>query len=378
MRILLGITGGVAAFKSASILRLLIDRGHEVRVVATDNALQFIGETTLANLSGHKVNKELYQDTEDGAHIELAEWAEKILIAPLTASTLGRLANGIATDLLTNVVMASSAELTVAPAMHSNMYTSAPTQKNLQTLREHGVVIIEPLVGRLSGGDSGIGRLPEPEQIVDSFLGDLPLSGISACVTLGGTQEPLDPVRFIGNRSSGKQGLAFANELRSLGASVKIIAANVDLPSSNIEVSTVTTFEDLDAEMANLHCDLLVMAAAVSDYSVEKSSTKIERSNELELRLVPTRDLVAEFKKNNPSTTVLAFSVGDDDSDWLAQARLKQKNKRVEFMFANTTQTFGSETNSGVLICEKEYEMSGTKSEIAKQVLKIIQKSLVK
>jgi phosphopantothenoylcysteine decarboxylase/phosphopantothenate--cysteine ligase len=378
LRILLGITGGVAAFKSASILRLLIDRGHEVRVVATDNALQFIGETTLANLSGHKVNKELYQNTEDGAHIELAEWAEKILIAPLTASTLGRLANGIATDLLTNVVMASSSELTVAPAMHSNMYTSAPTQKNLQALREHGVVIIEPVVGRLSGGDSGIGRLPEPEQIVDSFLGDLPLSGISACVTLGGTQEPLDPVRFIGNRSSGKQGLAFANELRSLGASVKIIAANVDLPSSNIEVSTVTTFEDLDAEMANLHCDLLVMAAAVSDYSVEKSSTKIERSDELELRLVPTPDLVAKFKKNNPSTTVLAFSVGDDDSDWLAQARLKQKNKGVEFVFANTTQTFGSETNSGVLICEKEYEMSGTKSEIAKQVLKIIQKSLVK
>lgn len=132
MRILLGITGGVAAFKSASILRLLIDRGHEVRVVATDNALQFIGETTLANLSGHKVNKELYQNTEDGAHIELAEWAEKILIAPLTASTLGRLANGIATDLLTNVVMASSSELTVAPAMHSNMYTSAPTQKTFR------------------------------------------------------------------------------------------------------------------------------------------------------------------------------------------------------------------------------------------------------
>jgi len=217
LRILLGVTGGVAAFKSASIIRGLVDLGHDVRVIATKNALNFIGETTLANLSRNKVHVDLYADTEEGAHIELAEWAEKVLVAPATASLIGRYANGIATDLLINVLMATSAPVTIAPAMHSNMYTNQATQENLRRLRGRGVIEIEPVVGKLSGNDSGVGRLPEPEHIVQQFLGEHPLAGLRAVVTLGGTQEPIDTVRYIGNRSSGIQGLRLCKELARSG-----------------------------------------------------------------------------------------------------------------------------------------------------------------
>jgi len=178
LRILLGVTGGVAAFKSASIIRGLVDLGHEVRVIATQNALNFIGETTLANLSRNKVHVDLYADTEEGAHIELADWAEKVLIAPATASLIGRYANGIATDLLTNVLMATSAPVTIAPAMHSNMYMNQATQENLRRLKERGIVEIEPVVGRLSGNDSGIGRLPELNILFSSFLAHVRSPGL--------------------------------------------------------------------------------------------------------------------------------------------------------------------------------------------------------
>ncbi|MDR9363019.1 MAG: bifunctional phosphopantothenoylcysteine decarboxylase/phosphopantothenate--cysteine ligase CoaBC [Microbacteriaceae bacterium] len=377
MNILLGVTGGVAAFKSASIVRLLTEKDHQVRVVATENALRFIGETTLANLSKNKVNVDLYSDTEEGAHIELADWAEKILIAPATASLLGRLANGIATDLLTNVVMASSAPVTIAPAMHSNMYTNQATISNMQKLSASGINIIEPDVGRLSGADTGIGRLPEPEDIVRYFLGG-PLSGIKVAVTLGGTQEPIDSVRYLGNRSSGKQGLAFAKELRNQGAEVTVIAAHVDVDLRGFNVVWATTHQQMKDELENLKCDVLVMSAAISDFTVDSSNQKLPRTQDQQLTLIPTEDLVKNFKQSNPQTLVFGFSVSDSSSDWLSVARQKKSEKNLDFLFANTTEAFGEDSNSGYLLGKHEVDMSGSKIEIAKLCVAEISKQLLK
>ncbi len=378
MRILLGITGGVAAFKAASIIRLLTEQGHQVRVIATENALRFIGETTLANLSKNKVNVDLYADTDEGAHIELADWAERVLIAPATASVIGRLANGIATDLLTNVVLATSAPVTIAPAMHSNMYLNPATQENLEKLKARGVEIIEPSVGRLSGNDSGIGRLPEPEDIVHSFMGVLPLAGIRAVVTMGGTRESIDSVRYIGNHSSGKQGMAFARALRDLGAEVKLIKAHTTVDTRGYETVSVSSHADLQKAMAESNCDLLIMAAAVSDFKVATNDKKLDRDSPQSISLQPTEDLVAEFKKNNPETIVLGFSVADSSADWLEKARAKRSSKGLEFLFANTTEAFDSDITHAFLIAEEELEFSGNKDVVAREVMQVIQKAILK
>ena len=378
MRILLGITGGVAAFKAASIIRLLTEQGHQVRVIATENALRFIGETTLANLSKNKVNVDLYADTDEGAHIELADWAERVLIAPATASVIGRLANGIATDLLTNVVLATSAPVTIVPAMHSNMYLNPATQENLEKLKARGVKIIEPSVGRLSGNDSGIGRLPEPEDIVHSFMGVLPLAGIRAVVTMGGTRESIDSVRYIGNHSSGKQGMAFARALRDLGAEVKLIKAHTTVDTRGYETVSVSSHADLQKAMAESNCDLLIMAAAVSDFKVATNDKKLERDYSQSISLQPTEDLVAEFKKNNPETIVLGFSVADSSADWLEKARAKRSSKGLEFLFANTTEAFNSDITHAFLIAEEELEFRGNKDVVAREVMQVIQKAILK
>ena len=376
MRILLGITGGVAAFKAASVIRSLVDLGHEVRVIATENALNFIGETTLANLSRNKVHIDLYADTQEGAHIELADWAEKVLVVPATASLIGRYANGIATDLLTNVLMATSAPVSIAPAMHSNMYQNRATQENLRKLKDRGVIEIQPVMGRLSGNDSGIGRLPEPDQVVDEFLGNRPLAGIRAVVTLGGTQEPIDSVRFIGNRSSGTQGLAFARSLRNQGAEVKLIAANNGVHTDSFETISAVTFEEMEKALLATECDFLVMAAAVGDYLVDRSPTKLPRT-EQELHLRPSEDLVKKFKENYPSTVVLAFSVSDQDGDWVSVGREKRLAKGAEFILANSTAAFESQDSVACLIGEQEHMLSGSKQSIADSVIKLISDSLV-
>ncbi len=375
MRILLGVTGGVAAFKSASIIRGLVDLGHDVRVIATKNALNFIGETTLANLSRNKVHVDLYADTEEGAHIELAEWAEKVLVAPATASLIGRYANGIATDLLINVLMATSAPVTIAPAMHSNMYTNQATQENLRRLRGRGVIEIEPVVGKLSGNDSGVGRLPEPEHIVQQFLGEHPLAGLRAVVTLGGTQEPIDTVRYIGNRSSGIQGLAFAKTLQDLGAEVRLIAANVSVATGNFETISAVSFEAMEKALNDTECEFLVMAAAVGDYRVESSAGKLPRAEQT-LTLKPNDDLVKKFKNANPSTTVLAFSVADQQEDWVGVGREKKLAKGVDYLLANSTTAFESEESVACLIGDDELMLEGSKQEIASKAIDHIKNSL--
>ena len=376
MQILLGVTGGIAAFKAATLIRAFTEQGHQVRVIATENALRFIGEPTLANLSNNKVYSDLYAETENGAHIELADWAEKIVVAPATASFLGRMANGIATDLLTNVIMASDARVYIAPAMHSNMYTNTATVENVAVLRDRGMVVIEPAVGRLSGEDSGVGRLPEPEEIVNEVLQQGELAGLRAVVTLGGTSEPIDSVRYLGNRSSGKQGLAFAKALQSLGAEVSLIAANTSVPLSGFEVTRVNTHNQLRAELSSTECDLLVMAAAVSDFTAEAHPGKLSRGTSQQINLIPTKDIVASFKQAHPGTFVLAFSAADSNNDWIQTAIEKRISKGVDAVFANTEKAFDSDVTEAVLVTETQTELSGTKQDVANQAVSHIADSL--
>ena len=376
MQILLGVTGGIAAFKAATLIRAFSEQGHQVRVIATENALRFIGEPTLANLSNNKVHSDLYVETENGAHIELADWADKIVVAPATASFLGRMANGIATDLLTNVIMASDAEIFIAPAMHSNMYSNPATVANVSTLRGRGMVVLEPGVGRLSGGDSGIGRLPEPEDIAKAVLDQGRLAGLKAIVTLGGTQEAIDGVRYLGNRSSGKQGLAFARALLSLGADVSLIAANTNVTLDGFDVTRVTSHEQLQAELSRQECDVLIMAAAVSDFRIDIENDKLSRDREHNLTLIPTEDIVASYKKKHPKVFVLGFSAAESSSDWLQTARDKKTQKGVDAVFANTDKAFDSDATTAVLISDDELEISGNKEEVAKKAVSHIADSL--
>ena len=376
MHILLGVTGGIAAFKAATLIRAFTEHGHQVRVIATENALRFIGEPTLANLSNNKVHSDLYSETESGAHIELADWADKIIVAPATASFLGRIANGIATDLLTNVIMASDAQVFIAPAMHSNMYTNPATVQNISLLKSRGMLVIEPEVGRLSGEDTGVGRLPDPEQIVSQVLGTGPFAGMKAIVTLGGTQEAVDSVRYLGNRSSGKQGMSFAKALQNLGAQVLVIAANPTVAVLGFDVIKVTTHRQLQTELLGRKCDLLVMAAAVSDFEVKTQSGKLSRNSEQHLSLIPTEDIVAAYKEQNPDTYVLAFSAAESETDWIQTARDKKIQKGVEAVFANTEHAFESDSTTAVLIADSEVELSGTKDYVANRAVSHIANSL--
>ena len=257
MHVIVGVTGGIAAYKATSIIRLLTEAGHTVKVIPTDNALRFIGATTLEALSHNSVDSNLYTDVADVKHIKLAQDADLVIIAPATASFIARLANGIADDLLGNVLLATKAPVVIAPAMHTEMWFHPATVANIQTLVARGVHLIEPAEGRLTGSDTGTGRLPEPEVIVEaalSAIGRRDLVGKNFLITAGGTYETIDPVRFIGNRSSGKQGIAIATAAHRRGAHVTLIAANVmEALPSHLEVISIENAEQLrDSVISNL------------------------------------------------------------------------------------------------------------------------------
>ena len=231
MHILVGVTGGIAAYKAAGVIRGFTELGHSVKVLPTQNALRFIGATTLEALSHNVVDSDLYSDVESVKHIALAQEADLIVVAPATAAFIARYAAGIADDLLLNVLLATKAKVVVAPAMHTEMWQHQATVKNIETLRSRGVLVLDPAVGRLTGDDSGPGRLPEPEEIVAFALATSAkqdLKGVRVTIAAGGTREPIDTVRFIGNRSSGKQGLALADAAVARGADVKLIAINLE------------------------------------------------------------------------------------------------------------------------------------------------------
>lgn len=375
MRILLGITGGIAAYKAANLIRGLSELGHQVTVVPTENALRFIGKPTLEALSGHPIETDMYQDVSQVRHVELGQQADLILIAPATASFLARFAAGIADDLMLNAILASNAPVIVCPAMHTEMWLNQATQDNVDTLVARGVKVMEPASGRLTGDDSGPGRLPETEDIISFALQDLSLQGKRVIVTAGGTREPIDAVRYIGNSSSGRMGIELAKAARDAGAQVTLIAANIDLPlPKGIAVTRVSTVDELELAM-DQSCDVMIMAAAVSDFRVQNPFLgKLKRSEGLNLELTPTKDLIANYAANHPETIHVAFALAEETQERLIEiARGKLWDKSVTAVIGNSFEALGSQqTRIQFVTKDDATEISGTKTEVSKAIIELV------
>ena len=375
MRILLGITGGIAAYKAAGLIRGLSELGHQVTVVPTENALRFIGKPTLESLSGHAIETDMYQDVAQVRHVELGQQADLILIAPATASFIARYAAGIADDLMLNAILASKAPVIVCPAMHTEMWQNEATQANVATLQSRGVKVMEPATGRLTGDDSGPGRLPETQDIIAFALHDLALKGKRVIVTAGGTREPIDSVRYIGNSSSGRMGIEIAKAARDAGALVHLIAANIDLAlPKGIEVTRVGSVDELELAM-DLECDIMIMAAAVSDFRVENPYLgKLKRSNGLNLELTPTKDLIANYAANHPNTIHVAFALAEETQERLIEiARGKLWDKSVTAVIGNSFEALGSqETLVQFVTKDDAVELSGTKAQVSASIIELV------
>jgi phosphopantothenoylcysteine decarboxylase/phosphopantothenate--cysteine ligase len=389
--VVVGVTGGIAAYKSAPLIRLFSEAGHSVQVVATNNAFKFIGKTTLEALSGNPisiVDPDLFTDVDQVKHIALAKSADLIVIAPATASFIAKMTSGIADDLLTTTVLAATCPVIVAPAMHTEMWENKATTANIETLTLRGITIVWPAVGRLTGEDSGAGRLAEPEEIFETALAALggPLSGKRVLVTAGGTREPIDAARFIGNFSSGKQGVAFARAAKMLGADVELIAANIDdsltsgLKTINVG-SALELSQALEAKFGSY--DILVMAAAIADYKpIESTSTKLKRSElgeELNLSLVANPDILAETVKRLISSGSKAVVVGfaaEASNDLESLAKIKLAAKGCDYLIANDIsdgKVFGKDHTELVLVSQSgSNTFVGSKQSVAKDVLSLI------
>lgn len=388
---MVGVTGGIAAYKSAALIRLFSEAGHTVQVVATNNAFKFIGKTTLEALSGNPVSivdPELFTDVDQVKHIALAKSADLVVVAPATASFLAKMTSGIADDLLTTTVLAATCPVIVAPAMHTEMWENKATVANIETLQSRGVTIVWPAAGRLTGEDSGTGRLAEPEEIFETAVAGLggPLSGKRVLVTAGGTREPIDAARFIGNFSSGKQGVAFARAAKLLGAEVELIAANIDDSlTSGLRTTPVGTALELSKTLAakSGKYDLLVMAAAVADYKPsESTSSKLKRSDigeRLEISLVVNPDILSEtvsaLRKSGSTALVVGFAAetGDDLED-LAKNKLAAKG--CDYLVANDIsdgKVFGKDDTELLLVSKSgSNRFRGSKQSVARDVLSFI------
>ena len=397
MRVVLGVTGGIAAYKATGIIRLLTESGHDVKVIPTANALRFIGATTLEALSHNSVDPDLYTDVESVKHVELGQSADLVIVAPATASFLARMASGLADDLLTNTLLATKAQILVAPAMHTEMWQNPATVANVALLRSRGIEVLDPAVGRLTGADSGPGRLPEPEEIVSAALrlaAPQDLAGKRIMITAGGTQEPIDPVRYLGNHSSGKQGIALADEASKRGALVTLIAANVSEPVPALhEVIRVATAAELSAAIDSKlnEVEAVVMAAAVADFRVEAAAqTKLKRSEigeEISLKLVANPDILAGLVSRIESEKLQIVSVGfaaetaSSANDLQRLAEHKLESKGCDILVANNVSNgavFGSDENS-VLVLTKHGSVTsreGSKRTIAAHILDIISQEI--
>ncbi|EIC91342.1 phosphopantothenate---cysteine ligase [Candidatus Aquiluna sp. IMCC13023] len=376
MRILLGITGGIAAYKAANLIRAFSEQGHIVQALPTQNALRFIGKATLEALSGSSIDNDMYQDVHEVRHVELGANADLIVVAPATANFLAKLANGIADDLLMNAILASTSEIYVCPAMHTEMWQNPATQANVSTLRARGINVMEPASGRLTGTDTGPGRLPETEEILSFVMGKKPLIGLAVTVTAGGTREPIDQVRYIGNSSSGRMGIAIATAYRDAGALVRLVACNIELPMpAGIEVVRASSVADLDQAMNN-PCEIMVMAAAVSDFQIDKPfEGKLPRGEASTITLVPTKDLIADFAVKNPDTFCLAFALTEDGADVEAISQGKLLSKKVSAVAGNSISSLGSETSEITLVTKLAVlRESGTKIELGRWLVGAISK----
>ncbi|CAB4607619.1 MAG: bifunctional phosphopantothenoylcysteine decarboxylase/phosphopantothenate--cysteine ligase CoaBC [Actinobacteria bacterium] len=385
MRILVGITGGIAAYKAVGVVRQLVEAGHDVKVIPTANALRFVGAATLEAISKNAVDPDLYTDVADVKHVELGQSADLIIVAPATASFIARTAAGLGDDLLSSSILASKAPVLVAPAMHTEMWENPSTAANVATLRARGINVLEPAVGRLTGEDSGKGRMPEPEAIVEAALNlfvPQDLTHIRVLITAGGTREPIDSVRFIGNNSSGLMGLALYKAAKSRGADVQLVAANLQrgLTEGQVDVSTTEELrETLNNQVAGT--DVLIMAAAISDYRVETPSAaklkKADLGSTPVLNLVENPDLLAEIGAKRASgrpITLIGFAAetlaGDD---LVASARKKLEAKKVDLIVANDVTggaVFGSDATAIKLVSANEdLSFAGSKLEAANAII---------
>ena len=398
MRILVGVTGGIAAYKAAGVIRGFTELGHTVKALPTQNALRFIGATTLEALSHNAVDPDLYTDVDSVKHIALAQEADLIVVAPATAAFLARYASGIADDLLLNVLLATKAKVVIAPAMHTEMWIHPATVANVQLLRARGVVVIEPAVGRLTGDDSGAGRLPEPEVIVAQALNALStqdFAGKNITIAAGGTREPIDSVRFIGNRSSGKQGIALAEAASNRGATVTLIAINIDSDLSRFSnVVRASSTEELSEALnsASLTADAILMPAAVSDFRVSNpliGKMHREDSETKNLELVANPDLLAGLSRlrmdSKLNVALVGFAAevlepGQGSSELIERAKAKLAKKGVDMIVANDVangQVFDADDNSVVIITKEEQQLlAGSKLTVANSILDLLHKFL--
>ncbi|MBU6199152.1 MAG: bifunctional phosphopantothenoylcysteine decarboxylase/phosphopantothenate--cysteine ligase CoaBC [Xanthomonadaceae bacterium] len=343
LRILLGVSGGIAAYKAAELTRRLRDAGADVQVVLTANATRFVGPLTFQALSGHPVRAGLWDEAAEAAmgHIELARWAQRILIAPASADVIARLAHGIADDLLTTLCLASAAPLAVAPAMNLRMWAHAATQANVAMLRSRDVAVLGPAGGPMAEPESGPGRLLEPHQIVAGLAalhGPKPLTGLRVLVSAGPTCEDIDPVRFIGNRSSGRMGFAIARAAAEQGAAVHLVAGPVHLPTpAGVVREDVRNARQMrDAVMQQIpQCDIFVAAAAVGDYRpAEVAAHKLKKTGKaLVLELTENPDIVAEVAARKKKPFVAGFAAETERVE--ARARSKLERKGLDLIAAN-------------------------------------------
>ncbi|UUU20672.1 bifunctional phosphopantothenoylcysteine decarboxylase/phosphopantothenate--cysteine ligase CoaBC [Streptomyces sp. DSM 40750] len=366
-KVVLGVSGGIAAYKACELLRRLTESGHDVRVVPTDSALHFVGAATWSALSGNPVSTEVWDSVHEVPHVRIGQEADLVIVAPATADMLAKAAHGLADDLLTNTLLTARCPVVFAPAMHTEMWEHPATQENVATLRRRGALVIDPAVGRLTGVDTGRGRLPDPAEIFEVCrrvlargVTEPDLVGRHVVVTAGGTREPLDPVRFLGNRSSGKQGYALARTAAARGARVTLIEANTGLPDpAGVDLVRVGTAVQLREAVlkAAPDADVVVMAAAVADFRPETyAAGKIKKKEGREpepIVLVRNPDILAEISadRSRPGQVVVGFAAETDDV--LANGRAKLARKGCDLLVVNEVgerKTFGSEENEAVVL----------------------------
>jgi phosphopantothenoylcysteine decarboxylase / phosphopantothenate---cysteine ligase len=404
-RVLLGVSGGVAAYKALEVVRLATKAGHAVRVVPTPTALRFVGAASFAALTGAPVLTDEFErdpargafpdqrppDHEPLSHLELVRNADALLVAPASANTIAKLAHGLADNLLTSAALAATCPVLVAPAMNNHMYGHPATQANLTGLRERGVVVIDPGTGALaSRHEWGAGRLPEPAELLAAVeavvpSGGRPWDGLRVLVTAGGTREPIDSVRFVGNRSSGRMGFAVADEAAALGAEVTVVAANVGLPRSpRVRYRDVGTAAELQAACREefARAEVLVMAAAVADFRpAEAAQTKLKKGgrDELVLALEPTPDVLTGLAAvRRPGQTVVGFAAEHGAQDAVAYAREKLARKRLDAIVVNdiarTDIGFEGSDNEVTIITAagERHVPRASKAEVARAVLDVV------
>ena len=363
-RVVLAVSGGIAAYKAVEICRRLVDAGTHVVPVLTATAQRFVGEVTFSALATERARLSLFDDADPIPHVTLGQQADLILVCPATAQTIAAYAAGLADDLLSATLLATRAPVVVCPAMHAEMWEHPATQDNLRLLAERGVIVVPPEQGRLAGGDEGAGRLAAPESILAAVADALgagtaassaDMTGLRVLVTAGGTREPIDPVRFVGNRSSGKQGYAVATEAAARGAKVTLVSTvQRPLPAS-VDLVLVDTAEEMRAAVVDrLPADVVIMAAAVADYRpAAPAAEKIKKTGEERtITLEPTPDILAELVRGGEVRTLVGFAA--ETSDVLANAGAKLRHKGADLMVVNDVSApdvgFDHDTNEVTLL----------------------------